>query len=446
MSASTVSTPLTAATLSPRWFNAHGADRLLGLFAVVEPGEGTGALLLSLNVFLLLAAYYLLKTVREVFVLTEGGAEVKAYSAAGQALLLLLVVPIYGWLGRHLVRFRLIAFVNLFFVANLLGFYFASFSGWQIGVAFYLWLGIFNVMTVAQFWSFANDLYSEEAGKRLFPVLGIGSSLGALAGAKAAGSFFAALGIDQLLLLAGSLLLMSLALSWWVNRRACDSCPVQRMNAAAPTGVQNGFTLVSHSRYLRLIAIMVMLVNVVNTGGEFLLSKLVLQEAANAGIAGIKAQEAFIGHFYGEYFTWVGVLGLLFQLFLVSRLFKWIGVRGALFLLPTIALGAYSVLAALPALSVAFTGKVCENAADYSVENTAKHALFLPLSRDVKYQAKTAIDTFFFRAGDMSQAGIVWLGSLWAFTPRHFALLNVTLVATLIGVVTILARSKPVAD
>jgi len=242
------------------------------------------------------------------------------------------------------------------------------------------------------------------------------------------------------------LLLASLALTWWLNRRACDACPVQRSNAAAPVGSENGFSLVAHDKYLRLIAAMVVLLNVVNTGGEYLLSKLVVREAAQAAAGALNpkaVEQAFIGHFYGNYFTWVGLLGLILQMFLVSRLFRWVGVRGALFLLPMIALGGYGMLAVLPALSIAFAAKICENATDYSVENTARQALFLPVTQEAKYQARTAIDTFFYRAGDMSQAGIVWIGTAWALTPQHFAMINVGLVTVWLGTVAVLARTAP---
>ena len=57
----------------------------------------------------------------------------------------------------------------------------------RIGVAFYIWVGVFNMVAVAQFWAFANDLYTTERGKRLFPLVGIGASLGALVGAGAHG-------------------------------------------------------------------------------------------------------------------------------------------------------------------------------------------------------------------------------------------------------------------
>jgi AAA family ATP:ADP antiporter len=235
----------------------------------------------------------------------------------------------------------------------------------------------------------------------------------------------------------------SLALTWLVNQRACAACAQQRANNASAHGSRGAFEIVASDRYLGLIAAMVVLLNVVNTGGEYLLSKLVVAEAARAAIGAADpsaVRQAFIGQFYGSYFAWVGLGGLVLQAFLVSRLFRWIGVRGALFLLPAIALGGYSIIAALPALTIALTTKIFENSVDYSVENTARHALFLPVTREAKYKAKTAIDTFFYRAGDMTQAGVVWLGTSLAFTTRHFAIANVVFVVVWLGVVLTLAR------
>lgn len=430
--------------VSSKWFGAGLTDRLLGLFSKVEPGEGIGALMLAANVFLLLTAYYILKTVREALILAEGGAEVKAYAAAGQAMVLLAVIPAYGWIANRLTRFRLIAAVMLFFLSNIPIFYFLNQAGVSIGIPFYLWLGVFNLMALAQFWAFANDLYTEEQGKRLFPILGIGSSLGALAGARIASVFFTSLGVDQLLLLSGAIILSSLLLTWRANRSACAACEQQRRNDESRVGTRGAFKIISSDRYLGLIALMVVLLNVVNTGGEYVLSKLVVADAnAFAAVAAdpVAAKQAFIGEFYGTYYGWVGIGGLVLQAFLVSRIFRWVGVRGALFFLPAIALGGYGLLALLPALAVATTTKVFENSTDYSIQNTARHALFLPVSREAKYKAKTAIDTFFYRAGDLAQAAIVWVGSYMAFTTRHFALTNLVIVVIWLGVTVLLSRS-----
>ena len=105
-------------------------ERFLSLFADVRAGEGLGALLLTLNIFLLLAGYSLMKPARDGLILTEGGAEVASYSAAGQALLLIGVVPLFGWLATRVRRARLIATTSVFFASNLVLFYLAG-PGWR---------------------------------------------------------------------------------------------------------------------------------------------------------------------------------------------------------------------------------------------------------------------------------------------------------------------------
>src|ERR1700686_3940864 len=151
-------------------------ERGLSVFSDVQGGEGLGALLLAGNVFCLLASYYLLKTVREALILSEGGAEVKSYASGVQAIMLLLIVPAYGALASRVNRIRLINGVMLFFVSNLMVFHELAARGVHVGVAFFLWVGVFNLMVVAQFWAFANDLYTQERGQRLFPLIGIGGS------------------------------------------------------------------------------------------------------------------------------------------------------------------------------------------------------------------------------------------------------------------------------
>src|SRR6185436_20297416 len=143
-------------------------DRMLGVFADVHAGEGGTALLLALNVFLILMAYYVLKPVREALILGEGSAELKSYMSAGQVVLLAFVVPLYSRLVARFVRIRLINVVTAFFVACLLLFYVLARFHVPLAIVFFLWIGIFNLMVVAQFWSFANDIYTKDQGERLF--------------------------------------------------------------------------------------------------------------------------------------------------------------------------------------------------------------------------------------------------------------------------------------
>ena len=114
----------------------NALERALSLFADVRAGEGVGVVLRAVTVFLLWAGYYLLKTAREALILTEAGAEVKAYSSAAQAVLLLGAVPLYGWLSARVARIPLMAATSLFFAANLVLFFVVGPAGARIGVVF----------------------------------------------------------------------------------------------------------------------------------------------------------------------------------------------------------------------------------------------------------------------------------------------------------------------
>ena len=419
-------------------------DRALSLVSDVRAGEGVGALLLAANVFALLAFYYILKTVREALILSEGGPEVKSYAAAGQALLLLAFVPAYGMLASRVNRMVLISGVTVFFALHLVVFYLLGSAGVHIGVAFFLWMGVFAVVMPAQFWAFANDVYDSDRGKRLFPIVGVGSALGAWAGAVAASGLFATVGPYLLLLLSAAGLVATIGLTRWIDTRtrarraAAGAQPATSAASApgdaaaeAPLGKEGGFRLVFSQRYLLLIAMLVMTTNIVNTVGEFILGSLVTADAAAqiaSGAAAEGTEDLLIGEFYGRFFSWANFLGFAFQLLLVSRLFKYIGVRGTLFVLPLVAAFTYGTAAVVPLLAIFSLVKVLENSTDYSINNTAKHALFLPTSREAKYKAKQAIDSFFWRAGDMLQAVVVFVGVQMAFDVRGFAAINLVLI------------------
>src|SRR4051812_23755118 len=130
---------------SPRREHRGFLDRFLNIFADVRPGEGVTVVLLMLNLFILLAGYYLLKTIREPLILaSSGGAEAKSYAAAAIAGLLMILVPIYSALASRVSRVRLLNSVNLFFIACLIGFFLLNQAGVAIGVPFFIWVGIFN--------------------------------------------------------------------------------------------------------------------------------------------------------------------------------------------------------------------------------------------------------------------------------------------------------------
>jgi AAA family ATP:ADP antiporter len=416
-------------------------ERSLSLAADVRPGEGIGVLLLTLNVFVLLASYYLLKDVREALILAESGAEVKSYSAAGQALLLLLVVPIYGALTARMSRIKVITCVILFFAANLVMLYGYGVAGHHEGIVFYIWVGMFNVFAVAQFWSFANDLYSEEQGKRLFPVIGVGSASGAVVGAQLASPFIQKAGPYALMLAAAGGIIVCLFLAHVVHRLAANN-PREFTSGPpeAPLAKTGAFTLIRNDRYLLLIAILIVLLNIVNTSGEYIFGKFVTAAATSAAGGDLQAKEKFIGAVYGRYFFWQNLVGMLLQTFAVSRIFRYLGVRGALLIPPILSLATYTSFLIAPVLWLIRTGKILENAVDYSIMNTTRHALYLPTSREAKYKAKSAIDTFFVRFGDVLQAGLVFVCTKLAVGLTGFAGVVVALTVAWLGVAQAIRR------
>lgn len=415
-------------------------DRLLSLFGDVRPGESGTVLLMSLNVFLLLVAYYVLKTVREPLILMAGGAQLKSYAAAAQALTLVIYVPVYGWVASKLPRQRFLMAVILFFVGCIQLFFFSSRIGVpHLGFIFFVWVGIFSLTTIAQFWSYANEIYARADGERLFPLIAVGSAAGAPLGAALAERLFAFhLSPFLMMQIAAGILLLHLGLYRVVSRRAAVGAAPEH----EPMKAGNGFALVLKSRYLSLIALFLVLLNIVNTVGEYILGQAVVttsntQLAANPSFD----KAAFIGTFYGKYFFWTNVATILIQALLVSRIVKKFGMRGVLLALPIVALGAYGLASVGAGLAVLLYVKIAENSTDYSVMNTGKQMLWLPTTREEKYKAKQAIDTFFVRSGDMLAAGVVFVGThLLTFGVTSFACANIAFVLIGIAVAILLLR------
>lgn len=418
-------------------------DRLLSVFGEVRAGEAATVLLLLSNIFLILAGYYVCKTVREPLILASGGAEVKSYAAAGQALVLMLFVPLYGWFASKVDRSRLIYGVTLFFIINIELFWLGAKLGVPyLGVAFFIWVGIFNNAVIAQFWSYGNDLFSTETGERLFPVIGIGATLGSPLGSGLAERLFTmGVGAYTMLHITAVILLLSMGLYWLVERRL-GSSRQQVASTAKLKGREGGFKLLAGRSYLQLICVLLIVLNLVNTTGQYVLDRYVLAEAASrAAVDPAFNQEAFLGAFYGGYMFWVNILTFVLQALLVSRIVKYLGLAGALLALPIVALGSYSTVLAGATLVVLRLAKTVENATDYSIMNTARQMLWLPTSREEKYKAKQAADTFIVRVGDLLSAALVYVGTaLLGLAPAGFAFANVVVCVIWLGVAVMLLR------
>jgi len=431
-------------------------DRVMRLFGDIRPGESVSAILLLVNLFLLFLAYYILKSVREAIV---GGAELKAYASAAQAVLLMGFVPLYSWIASRVPRMKLILIFVVFFVCNIELFFAGSLASVPyLGFMFFVWLGIFNVAAPAQFWSFANDVYTKRDGDRLFPIIAIGSAAGAPLGSFVAKLMFDG-GVSPYLMMQVSvvILLIHLALYFLVNRQESQKSMDPATGGQILAGA-NGFMLVFRSPYIRMIALLLILLNFVNSTGEYILSRAVNDMAqAAARLKGLAQDtpawkpfiESYRGSFFAGFFLVVNIISLGLQALAVSRMVKYLGLRGVMFMLPLVAFGVYGLIA----LGVGFTilrwGKTAENATDYSVMNTAKAMFWLPTTRQEKYKAKQAVDTFFVRIGDLLSGGLVFLGtSVVHFSIRWFAAINLVLVMVwlMVSIVVLRQNRRLVAD
>lgn len=428
-----------AATTSRPSVASVAAAGFLRIFTVIRPEETAKALLLTLNSFLIIFGYYQIKAVREGLLLAAHPASVKSYLAIPQAFLLIFVVMAFSRVSSKVPRHILIAWVSMFCASNLLAFILLDLAGVSvsiIGIAFFIWIGMYNQLIPAQFWGFANDIYDEAQGKRLFPLIALGASLGGVVGPLTARQLIPVLGSYGMMGLTAALLVPTVLLTWGIHR--LDLREHEWRTGGAPTAKtaplkpKGGFQLIFQSRYLLLIALMIGLYNFINALGEYMFSHLqqevALRELGTTASGGAELQ-TYIGVAFAGYQSLGNIIGLAIQLFLVSRIFRWVGVAGALLFLPVIALGGYGYAAFGASLVLMKWLKSIENGTDYSLMKTTRSALFLVTSREEKYKAQAAIETFFVRGGDTICAAVVWLGTgVLAFSIKGFAAINAVAV------------------
>jgi AAA family ATP:ADP antiporter len=405
------------------------------------------------NVFLVLCAYYFIKPLREGWIAVSdfGGLskmEVKAYSSFGQSLLLIPVVWYFGRLSERYRRSDLITRSTLFCMVNLI-FFWAIQPGLFIenlpytGIIFYLWVGMFGVFVVAQFWAFAADIYSEECGNRMFPLIAVGATSGA-----ACGSWLTEILVNSRLFSTEWLLMVAmvpLAASVALYRLVDHRMPRQTRIGIQPPRPEDGFqdagqsaiTIIFTSRFLLATAVITLILSWVNTNGENLLFRVVQEYLGEQALTQHISDPARLlaytrdgtTAFYGDFYFWVNVIALLLQAFVASRILRYGGFGVLLLAMPVVALVSYTAMAVVPILSIVKAMKIAENSTDYSINNTARNVLWLPASAEMKYKGKPTIDSLCVRVGDGVAALTVLIGvQVLALSTQSFFVLNIGLV------------------
>jgi len=312
-----------------------------------------------------------------------------------------------------------------------------------------LWVGMFGVFVVAQFWAFAADLYDSKQGARLIPLVAVGATAGAVFG-----SWLTQVLVDSepvvkqsLLLVAMLPLLASIGLTRLADRLGPAGLGTSITTRQDPTPPaqrsQGALGLILSNRYLLTVAVITLLMNWVNTNGENVLYRVVQESltdaAAASGITEQAAQDQFrkdgTTAFYGNFFFWVNAVALFLQAFVASRLLKFGGFSAVLMLMPAIALLGYAAMAVVPLLAMVKVMKIAENATDYSINNTARHLVWLPVSSETKFKGKPTVDTLFARIGDLLAALTVLVGVQLLMLPTQgFLVFTLVLVIAWLAV------------
>ncbi|WP_327571946.1 MFS transporter [Roseateles sp.] len=391
---------------------------------LLRPGEGRALLWAAGYFFCLLLALYLLRPVREAMGIARG-ADKLPWLMTTTLVVMLVANPLYAALVSRLRRRRFIPLVSHFFAANLLVFAVLFFAlpehgGSGLGYAFYVWLSVFNLFVVSVFWSLMADVFSEDQGKRLFGMVSMGGSLGAVVGAAvtegvSSGRWGIKVEPAGLMLLAA--LGLELAVFCMLRLAArfglSSSDEGQRLREPGPD-FKAGLREIGRSRYLQLICAYMLLFTITSTFLYLMQGDIV----ATSFASGAERTAAF-----ARLDFWTNVLTLSVQLLLTSRLIGAVGVSGVLLVLPLLTTAGFGALALWPGFAVLALVQVLRRGLHYAVDRPAREILYIPLGPEERYKSKAFIDTFVFRGGD-------FLG-VWA--PAFFSALAVPVTLAALG-------------
>ncbi|UCD76348.1 MAG: hypothetical protein JSV91_05370 [Phycisphaerales bacterium] len=385
----------------------------------IREGESRIILWSCAYFFFLLAGYYVLRPVREAMGLT-GGVRNLPWLYMATLGSMLIVNPIFAALVSRYSRRIFVPTVYVFLGVNLAVFFvlFRSLpeSG-TVGPArvFYVWLSVINLFINSLFWSTMADIFRPGQSKRLFGLIGVGGTTGAIVGAATAvfvadhiaklheqtGAAGAVRVEDVLLPVAFGLWLIACLCAMqvdrvarvvkWMKASSVDEPYDDFADPALGGHMWAGITHVIRSPYLLGICLFLLFYTLSSTITYFI--------QANIVDAAFESREQRTAVF-GWIDLSVNILTLLIQVFLTGRIIRKIGVGVTLGLLPLVSLIGFVALGLYPILVVLIVFQVCRRGSNYALSKPARETLFTVIPREDKYKAKNLIDMFFYRGGD----------------------------------------------
>ncbi|MCD9028288.1 MFS transporter [Luteimonas sp. BDR2-5] len=378
---------------------------LLSPLLNLRRGEVAPVLVAGLFFFFILTALMLLRPARDALGMERGIDSIR-WLFIGTAVVTLLVNPVFGWLVSRFRRLQFISATYAFFILSLVGFWallmFAPGAvGARSGQVFYVWFSVFNLFVTMVFWALMADRFTSDQAKRVFALIAVGGTLGAIFGPWLASQLAEPLGTPNLLLVAALFLALAIATAWVLVWLRSDRSAAEDASAATPAADEAtriggsawaGIRAVCASPYLLGIAGYVIVMTIVATFIYF--TRLQMVEAA---VDDLDARTSLLGNI--DMWTQVAVLAL--QVTLTGHIIKRFGLAFALAALPVAMAIGFLGLAIYGSFLVLILLEATNRALQRGLTRPARETLFTVVSREDKYKAKAVIDTFVYRAGDV---------------------------------------------
>lgn len=372
--------------------------------------EETGAAVwASIYHFCLMCSYFIIKPVRDEMGVASG-VENLQYLFTASFLVMLFIVPVFGWISTHYSREKFLPYVYIFFICNIVIFFVlfkTDITHEYVARSFYVWVSVFNLFVISVFWSFMSEIFNSDQAKRLFAYITAGGTAGGIVGPGLTTSLVTVLGPENLLVVSAAFLGIALfsvnRLQNWHDRKTIEkmnepgllSQPVreQRMDS----GILAGVKLVVSSPYLLGICMMILLYSSLATFLYFQQLTIVDHSFDDPS-----TRTAIFGMI--EFFT--NSLTLFLQFAVTRKIIKRFGVAPVLALIPFLLCFGFLALWFAPVLGVIITVQVMRRAGNYSITRPVREMLYVVLSKEEKYKAKNFIDTAIYRGGDMASAWV----------------------------------------
>jgi AAA family ATP:ADP antiporter len=384
-------------------------ERGLKLASDIKPHEIRITLSSFLLVFILMAAYYILRPVRDSMASDWSDAEV-SWLWTFTFFFSVIAVTLYGALISHIRFKRLVPAFYALFAASFILFYIATQTNNDktlIDKSFYVWVSVFSLFHISVFWSLMSELFSRQQATRLFAFIGAGASVGAIIGPSVPVLFADNIGIENLILIASALIALTVPISFWLQTLKYSDLETQenisrtlienQQNVFIGGNPFSGFSEFIKSPYLLAIGLFILLYTSISSFVYFELKNLLADYDRESR-----------SQIWASMDLAVNTLTVIVAAFATGRIAKRFGLSITLASIPVLIAAGLILLAFAPIIGVVVTVQIIRRAGNYAVTRPAREMLFTAVSRDTRFKVKPVIDIVIYRGGDMLNA--------WAFT------------------------------